>query len=66
MTAPEHFSTDNLQHALQVARHKEVVDIIFLVKNAAAVTSRSGAAAGTAAVPGSGPRGWYLGERAGA
>lgn len=39
VTAPEHFSLDNLQRAYQVARHKAVVDIISMVKNAAADTS---------------------------
>ena len=39
VTAPEHFTIDNLQRAYQVARHKEVVDIISMVKNAAAETS---------------------------
>ena len=39
VTAPEHFSLDNLQRAYQVARRKDLVDIISMVKNAIADTS---------------------------
>jgi type I restriction enzyme, R subunit len=39
VTAPEHFTSDNLQRAYHVARRKDLVDIISMVKNAAAETS---------------------------
>jgi type I restriction enzyme R subunit len=37
--APEHFTWENLELAFRVAKHKALVDIISMVKNAALVTS---------------------------
>jgi type I restriction enzyme R subunit len=39
VTAPEHFTRENLERAYHVARRKDLVDIISMVKNAAAATS---------------------------
>jgi type I restriction enzyme, R subunit len=39
VTAPEHFTSENLERAYHVARRKDLVDIISMVKNAAAATS---------------------------
>jgi type I restriction enzyme R subunit len=37
--APEHFTWDNLERAFRIAKHKALVDIISMVKNAALDTS---------------------------
>ena len=39
LIAPEHFSEANLRRAFRAARHKDLVDIISMVKHAAAATS---------------------------